>query len=217
MLMDEPFGAIDPINREVIQDEFLKMQQTFKKTVMFVSHDIDEAVKMGDKVAIFRAGKLEQFASPDDILAHPGSEFIADFVGSDRTLKRLRLVKVRQATDAHAPFIVRGDGLDKALGLMRERNMEVVVLDNMRRPVGFVPMETKGASNGSLAEHVRPIAIQVNADSDLRTAVSEMFAHARTWLPVVDAEGRFSGCITQSGITHLLGETYRDTGTREGG
>ena len=217
MLMDEPFGAIDPINREVIQDEFLKMQQTFKKTVMFVSHDIDEAVKMGDKVAIFRAGKLEQFASPDDILAHPGSEFIADFVGSDRTLKRLRLVKVRQATDAHAPFIVRGDTLDKALGLMREKNMEVVVLDDMRRPVGFVPMETKGASNGSLAEHVRPIAIQVNADSDLRTAVSEMFAHARTWLPVVDAEGRFSGCITQSGITHLLGETYGDTGTSEGG
>ncbi|MGF1621449.1 MAG: ABC transporter ATP-binding protein [Rhodomicrobiaceae bacterium] len=217
MLMDEPFGAIDPINREVIQDEFLKIQQTFRKTVMFVSHDIDEAVKMGDKVAIFRAGRLEQFATPDDILAHPGSEFIADFVGSDRTLKRLRLVKVAQATDAHAPFIVRGDTLDKALGLMRERNMEVVVLDDMRRPVGFVPMEARGASNGSLAEHVRPIAIHVNADSDLRTAVSEMFAHARTWLPVVDAEGRFSGCITQTGITHLLGETYRDAAMREGG
>ena len=72
LLMDEPFGAIDPINREVIQDEFLKMQRRLKKTVMFVSHDIDEAVKMADKIAIFRAGKLEQFDSPDNILAHPG-------------------------------------------------------------------------------------------------------------------------------------------------
>ncbi len=96
MLMDEPFGAIDPINREVIQDEFLKMQETLRKTIMFVSHDIDEAVKMGDKIAIFREGKLEQFDSPDRILAHPGNAFIANFVGSDRTLKRLRLLTVGQ-------------------------------------------------------------------------------------------------------------------------
>ena len=71
MLMDEPFGAIDPINREIIQDEFLKMQGELKKTIMFVSHDIDEAVKMGDKIAIFRAGKIEQYDNPDQILAHP--------------------------------------------------------------------------------------------------------------------------------------------------
>src|SRR5215207_11613884 len=88
LLMDEPFGAIDPINREVIQDEFLKMHRRLRKTVMFVSHDIDEAVKMADKIAIFRAGKLEQFDSPDHLLAHPANDFIADFVGSDRTLKR---------------------------------------------------------------------------------------------------------------------------------
>src|SRR5207249_2038801 len=71
MIMDEPFGAIDPINREVIQDEFLRLQQRLRKTVLFVSHDIDEAVKMSDKIAIFRAGRLEQFASPDTVLAHP--------------------------------------------------------------------------------------------------------------------------------------------------
>src|SRR5689334_21877489 len=84
LLMDEPFGAIDPINREVIQDEFLKMHRRLRKTVMFVSHDIDEAVKMADKVAIFRAGRLEQFASPDDLLAHPANDFIADFRSEER-------------------------------------------------------------------------------------------------------------------------------------
>ncbi len=210
MLMDEPFGAIDPINREVIQDEFLKMQAELKKTIMFVSHDIDEAVKMGDKVAIFNAGKLIQFDSPDNILAHPINDFIADFVGSDRTLKRLRLVTVGEAVDPDAPVIKQSDSLSRAQSLMHERHTDVVVIDEMGRPVGFVPLNGAGVTNGSLSEHIRPINTHVAASSDLRTAVSEMFANDMTWLPVVDEQGRFSGCITQSGITHLLGETYRN-------
>src|SRR6056297_397097 len=95
MLMDEPFGAIDPINRAVIQDEFLKMQQDLKKTIMFVSHDIDEAIKMGDRIAIFRAGKLVQYSEPDELLAAPKDDFVESFLGEDRALKRLNLVKVR--------------------------------------------------------------------------------------------------------------------------
>ena len=94
LLMDEPFGAVDPVNREVIQDEFLRMQKSLRKTVLFVSHDIDEAVKMADRIAIFRAGKLEQFAAPDELLARPANDFVAGFVGSDRTLKRLRRIRV---------------------------------------------------------------------------------------------------------------------------
>jgi len=97
MLMDEPFGAIDPINREIIQDEFLKMQQELKKTIMFVSHDIDEAVKMADKIAIFSQGQLLQFSSPDEILANPVNEFVESFVGTDRAIKRLRLFTVADA------------------------------------------------------------------------------------------------------------------------
>ncbi len=82
LLMDEPFGALDPVNREVIQDEFLRMQRTLQKTVLFVSHDIDEAVKMADRIAIFRAGRLVQFAAPDTMLARPADDFVASFVGS---------------------------------------------------------------------------------------------------------------------------------------
>ena len=96
LLMDEPFGALDPVNREVIQDEFLRMQRKLRKTILFVSHDIDEAVKMADRIAIFRGGHLVQFAAPDTMLAHPADEFVASFVGSDRTLKRLRLIRVRE-------------------------------------------------------------------------------------------------------------------------
>ena len=96
LLMDEPFGALDPVNREAIQDEFLRMQRTLKKTIIFVSHDIDEAVKMADRIAIFRAGRIVQYAAPDTMLAHPADAFVASFVGSDRTLKRLRLIRVRE-------------------------------------------------------------------------------------------------------------------------
>jgi osmoprotectant transport system ATP-binding protein len=92
MLMDEPFGAIDPINRSRLQDEFLRLQAQVRKTVVFVTHDIDEAIKMGDKIAILRqGGQLAQYASPEEILTAPADEFVAEFVGADRALKRLGL------------------------------------------------------------------------------------------------------------------------------
>ena len=95
MLMDEPFGAVDPITRERLQDEFVKIQDDIKKTIVFVTHDIDEAIKMGDKIAILRQGGfLEQYDSPENILANPASEFVESFVGADRVLKRLSLMRV---------------------------------------------------------------------------------------------------------------------------
>jgi osmoprotectant transport system ATP-binding protein len=95
MLMDEPFGAVDPITRERLQDEFLNIQQDIKKTIVFVTHDIDEAIKMGDRIAILKQGGiLAQYDSPENILSNPNSEFVASFVGSDRILKRLSLVRV---------------------------------------------------------------------------------------------------------------------------
>jgi osmoprotectant transport system ATP-binding protein len=95
MLMDEPFGAVDPITRERLQDEFLSIQQNIKKTIVFVTHDINEAIKMGDKIAILKQGGfLAQYDTPENILSNPNSEFVASFVGNDRILKRLSLTRV---------------------------------------------------------------------------------------------------------------------------
>ena len=210
LLMDEPFGAIDPINREVIQDEFLKIHRRLKKTVMFVSHDIDEAVKMADKVAIFRAGKLEQFDSPDTILAHPINDFIADFVGTDRTLKRLRLVKVESAIDRMSPRVVAEDRLDRAAALMGEHGHTVIVVVDARgRPQAYLALETARSKSGAVGEHLTPLPAVIRPEDDLRTAVSLMFMHDLRWLPCVDGEGAYVGFVTQKGITRLLGETYR--------
>lgn len=210
MLMDEPFGAIDPINREIIQDEFLKMQESLGKTIMFVSHDIDEAVKMGDRIAIFRDGKLEQFDAPDDLLAHPNSEFISDFVGADRTLKRLRLIRVSEAMDADAPKVVANDTLERAASIMREHEHQHIVMIGPRgRPRGRLSLPEAESKHGTVGEHRSGLEAVVNVADELRTAVSLMFAHDLRWLPCVDDNGIYRGQITQRDITHLLGETYR--------
>jgi len=215
LLMDEPFGAIDPINREVIQDEFLKIHRRLRKTVMFVSHDIDEAVKMADKVAIFRSGKLEQFDSPDNLLAHPANEFIADFVGSDRTLKRLRLITIAAARDPGRSLVRGTDSLELASALMDEhRNQVIVVVDALGRPQGYLRLEAVQGRSGSVAQHSIPLPATVSVHDDLRTAVSMMFMHDLRWLACIDSEGQFAGYVTQRGITRLLGETYKDPARR---
>jgi osmoprotectant transport system ATP-binding protein len=115
MLMDEPFGAVDPITRERLQDEFLRIQEDIKKTIVFVTHDIDEAIKMGDKIAILKQGGfLAQYDTPEEILANPNSEFVASFVGNDRILKRLSLTRVGdlqlEPANGNAEGLLRIDG-----------------------------------------------------------------------------------------------------------
>src|SRR5215212_5390302 len=139
LLMDEPFGAIDPINREVIQDEFMKIQAELKKTVVFVSHDIDEAVKMASRIAIFRDGRLIQYDTPDTILANPMDAFVAEFVGGDRTLKRLRLIKVGDAMMPDPPRVRGEDTLDTAVKLMEEHgHISIVMVGPRGRARGVV-------------------------------------------------------------------------------
>jgi osmoprotectant transport system ATP-binding protein len=120
MLMDEPFGALDHITRSMVQDEFLRVHREVGKTVLFVTHDIDEAIKMGDKIAVFREdGVLAQYATPDELLASPADGFVADLIGADRSIKRLSL---RTAGDLAGPLNGTGDGLPRveAAATLRE-------------------------------------------------------------------------------------------------
>lgn len=213
MLMDEPFGAIDPINREVIQDEFLKMQAELNKTILFVSHDIDEAVKMADKIAIFRAGKLEQYASPDTLLAHPANEFVAGFVGSDRTLKRLQLIQAAQVMGAKPTFVQPQQSLSEALVIMeRHEHRSITLVNSQHEPIGIISRDVAWNHQGLCGEHYEGLHGIAQQHDDLRTVVAQMFTADSSWLPVVDTQGRLVGDITQRGITHHLGATYRTQG-----
>jgi osmoprotectant transport system ATP-binding protein len=211
MLMDEPFGAIDPINRAVIQDEFLKMQQALKKTIMFVSHDIDEAIKMGDKVAVFREGRLVQYSSPDDLLAAPKNKFVESFLGEDRALKRLNLVKVQEVVSDEIASVTPGDTLETALARMEEYGYHsaILMINEHRQPVGLVTRATAKITKGYCRDHFENVPATVCLDDDLRKVASIMFAQGATWLPCVDDNGYVCGQITQRAITHHLGARYR--------
>jgi osmoprotectant transport system ATP-binding protein len=150
MLMDEPFGAIDPITRERLQDEFLRLHRELRKTVIFVTHDIDEAIKMGDRIAILhQGGVLAQYDTPDEILAHPASEFVERFVGADRGLKRLSLRRVSDV-ELDAAAVVSSDAprcsdattLRDALSVMlTEGAQEIVVVSDAGEPIGILPLQ----------------------------------------------------------------------------
>jgi osmoprotectant transport system ATP-binding protein len=140
MLMDEPFGAVDPITRERLQDEFVRIQENIKKTIVFVTHDIDEAIKLGDKIAILKQGGfLAQYDTPENILANPNSEFVASFVGNDRILKRLSLVRVgdMELEPANGKDLPRIDGnltvRDALSELIGSGRSEAVVENNGQR------------------------------------------------------------------------------------
>jgi osmoprotectant transport system ATP-binding protein len=210
MLMDEPFGAIDPINREVIQDEFLKMQQELRKTIMFVSHDIDEAVKMADRIAIFRGGRLVQYDTPDDILAHPKDDFIESFVGDDRALKRLRLVQVGHVMEDNIAVVKPQDTLKVALERMDQHGYSraILMVNERHQPVGYVSRGVAQTTQGYCADHYFGLKATTQPQDDLRKVASLMFNHDTTWLPCIDHNGVLVGHVTQRGITHYLGATY---------
>ena len=145
MLMDEPFSAVDPITRLRLQADFLALQETVAKTVVFVTHDIDEAVRMGDRIAVMRDGELVQYATPDDLLANPVDPFVRDFVGADRALKRLALMRVgdlavaRNGTGRPPVTVPPETSVRDALSLALERGEPEIGVDG--DPGGVVPLE----------------------------------------------------------------------------
>jgi osmoprotectant transport system ATP-binding protein len=149
MLMDEPFGAIDPIARERLQNDFLRLHQQVKKTVIFVTHDIDEAIKMGDRIAIMRDGHLVQVATADELLAEPANEFVASFVGADRGIKRLRVRTLRDVelgpprSDLQAPSVDQDTSLHLALSMMLSESVSHLhVTDADGQAIGTVGIES---------------------------------------------------------------------------
>ncbi len=211
LLMDEPFGAIDPINRAVIQDEFLKMQKKLKKTILFVSHDIDEAVKMGDKIAIFREGVLEQFDTPGRILGNPVNDFVDAFVGADSAIKRLGVLSCEDAYfNEPDGFLNRNESVRKAREKMEEKSYSrIVVIGRNGNPTGYVTKSDIEGKDGKVSDHHHPIRYVAELKTDCRTALSKMLDNEITWLPVVDGNGTYIGYINQMGITHALGVTKK--------
>jgi osmoprotectant transport system ATP-binding protein len=208
MLMDEPFGAVDPIVRERLQDELLRLQETLSKTILFVTHDIDEAVKMGDLVAVLQdGGILAQFGPPAEILAAPASDFVARFVGADRGLKRLSLSRVGDL-QLLAPVTARpGDrATEEHRRALATTFPWLLLVDDTGRPLAWVarehvhPGEVLGEARSSPAEPL------LDRRATLKDALSILLGAAVHAGIVVDRDDRLQGLVTVAAIAAVARE-----------
>ena len=205
MLMDEPFGAIDPINRERLQNEFLRLQREIRKTVVFVTHDIDEAIKMGDHIAVLqKGGKLAQYAPPAELLMFPANPFVEDFVGSDRALKRLALQRVRDVDLWKAPLVRVGEPVAEARAKLSEADVPYPLLvDDDGRPLGWLSEDALGGERveAELRSNPKPV---LDLDAVLRDALADLLYEEAQYGPVVDRRGAVTGVLSIEILSHAL-------------
>ena len=206
MLMDEPFGAVDPIRRDRLQNEFLRLQARVRKTVVFVTHDVDEAIKMADRVAILqRGGILAQYDTPDAILSRPSSDFVERFVGADRGLKRLSLGRVRDVKLLEPVLVHSGEARPEIRRRLANAEVEYALLvDEHERPLGWIGPNQLG-DDGPLPEGLAtPGAPLLEPESTLRDALSAMLGSSVQLGAVVDERERVLGVISVDQISEIL-------------
>jgi osmoprotectant transport system ATP-binding protein len=197
MLMDEPFGAVDPIVRERLQNQFLEIQERLKKTIVFVTHDIDEAIKMADRIAILnRGGVIEQYAPPESILREPANDFVKQFVGAERGLKRLGLIRVADIDVEDGPVVASSASAHAARVAMESFGYDwaAVVDDGELR--GWVdPTALEGRDSVGEAR-IRKFSAYVTASSTLRQALDSIVTSRTQVAVVVDESERYRGILT---------------------
>ncbi|MEV6700270.1 ABC transporter ATP-binding protein [Streptomyces sp. NPDC056637] len=201
LLMDEPFGAVDPVVREHLQNEFLRLQQAVRKTVLFVTHDIEEAVRLGDRIAVYGQGRIEQFDTPSTVLGAPATEYVADFVGADRGLKRLSVTPIEESDLEQPPVVHLDDPLPAKLDAPW-----AVVLDGDNNLHGWISAEHARVHSGTVREYARRMEAWLPVGASLKQAFATMLQHDAGWIAVIDehSEGRFLGVLTPARLHEAL-------------
>jgi osmoprotectant transport system ATP-binding protein len=202
MLMDEPFGAIDPLNREALQKEFLRIQAEVRKTIVFVTHDIDEAVTMGDRIAIFAdGGKVLQYDTPARLLADPADGFVADFIGSGAAVRRLSLTRLAALDVPRWPTLPEtADAEERAAAAARTEEDYLLVLDDDERPTGWI---SAGAPGTGVGEEL-PLVTPLGPAQTLFEALDHMLTANANAVAVVDGDGRYRGVVGMDSLRELI-------------
>ena len=213
LLMDEPFGAIDPINRVELQTEFLKIQQKIKKTIIFVTHDIYEAIKMGDRIALMKDGKLVQYDTPANILYHPKDEFVEGFVGADRALKGLQLLRVKDVLNRDVLTVTPDDTSETVRQRLKEAAGDsLAVVNESGKFTGWVTA-AELAGRAIVKDFMQASSIATDENAVLNEALSLMLSSRFKSLPVIDGAGKLKGILTMDTIQDALQEAIQ---TKEG-
>ncbi|MFF7236205.1 ATP-binding cassette domain-containing protein [Streptomyces collinus] len=203
LLMDEPFGAVDPVVREQLQDEFLRMQAAAPRTVLLVTHDIEEAVRLGDRIAVYGQGRVEQFDTPGAVLGAPATPYVAGFVGADRGLKRLSVTEI-QPDDLEQPPVARPDeSAGRAARRLRAEGARwAVVLDARGDLHGWVGADDL-AAGGTVGERAHRMTAWVPVGAPLKQAFGVMLQYDAGWVAVLDG-ARFLGVLTPAKLHEAL-------------
>jgi len=218
LLMDEPFGAIDPITRDRLQDEFLRLQREIKKTIVFVTHDIDEAVKMGDRIAILKQqSKIAQYDTPENILTDPADDFVRDFIGTGASIKRLSLSRVSEIETTDWPVARLTDSHDEVREKMRSSGRDyVLLLDEQEKPGRWVAKDEVQQDDTPLEESGRPAVAIVESTANLYKTLDTMITSFKGSAIVVDKEGRYQGVVDFDTVLEATSAMHSSDQEQEG-
>ncbi|OGP88683.1 MAG: hypothetical protein A2156_09820 [Deltaproteobacteria bacterium RBG_16_48_10] len=200
ILMDEPFGALDPITRAQLQDEFLRLRARLKKTILFVTHDMDEAIKVGDRIAVMRSGRIVQFDPPIKILREPADRFVKDLVGKESGLKLMKLAKVSDIMVPGVDQILEGSSVLETKRLMAEKRSDILLVvgdqGTFRGVIRFEQLNHK--EEGTVEDLMDRDIPTVRDNGEIRPTLEMMLKGKRLWLPVVDEEKCLKGIVTMT-------------------
>lgn len=204
ILMDEPFGALDPITREQLQDELLRMQQEVKKTIVFVTHDMDEALKLGDKIAILKDGEIVQLDTPYELLSRPANDFVESFIGKNRIYQNPEYIPVTEVMRDNPSTSLPGRTLGKALTFMRQRKMDTLLVGNEKgKLLGIVSaydVTAKMEQSLTIEEIMTPPVVVLQDTATARDALSLITEAPYGIIPIVTAEGNIAGIVTRGSL-----------------
>ncbi|MGR0118365.1 choline ABC transporter ATP-binding protein OpuBA [Bacillus halotolerans] len=213
ILMDEPFGALDPITRDSLQEEFKKLQKTLHKTIVFVTHDMDEAIKLADRIVILKGGEIVQIGTPDDILRNPANEFVEEFIGKERLIQSSSpdVERVDQIMSTHPVTITADKTLSEAIQLMRQERVDsLLVVDDSHVLLGYVDVEIIDQCRKK-AELVGEVLHQdiytVLGITLLRDTVHKILKRGVKYVPVVDENRRLIGIVTRASLVDIVYES----------
>jgi len=202
LLMDEPFGAVDPIVRSRLQDELLRLQAQVRKTIVFVTHDIDEAVKLGDRVALLNVGGiLEQYSSPAAVLRDPANDFVADFLGTDRGLKRLSLLPISGVDLLPGPVVPPGATATEARSVMAEHGLDWFMVGEDGHISGWLSAEDLDGGRSPAELEMRPVRTILSPDSSLRDGLDAVVSSHTRAATVFDGD-TYLGILTIDQISN---------------
>ncbi|MFB4318542.1 ABC transporter ATP-binding protein [Actinomadura sp. 21ATH] len=217
MLMDEPFGALDPITRERLQDELLQLQEELGKTIVFVTHDVDEALKLGDRIAILGQGsRIAQYATPQEILLNPADEYVEQFLGGGQAMKLLKFSRVADVPLDRIPE-VRADEDATAVRARIEESENGsfgIVLDEARRPLRWITLDDLDGVDGPVGERGDATATPIRARITLQQALEALIQIEQDWVPVVGPRNVYRGTVTLATLQNAIKDMKERTRRR---